>query len=223
VTGGGTSTLREEFLAALVAGDGVRARHLVDRAVAAGTPVPRIYLEVLQPALVEVGRLWECGSIGVGREHYATQVVQSILGALAPRMRVSPTSGRLAVLACLPGEQHALGVQMVGDFLEGAGWEVLQLGASMPDEALVDLVDDEQPDVVGLSCATPSAVHAAERTVAMLRELQPAPFVVLGGHAWRQARPAVGEAAGAAGLGPLELVHLLAERFPPLPDEEAAS
>lgn len=48
-------TLREEYLA----GDAVRARHLVDRAAGDGVSIAELYLGVLEPAMEEIGARWE--------------------------------------------------------------------------------------------------------------------------------------------------------------------
>lgn len=217
-----TLDLAEDYLAALLAGDSIRARHLIDRAVDGGVPLPDIYLRVLQPALERIGDLWESDEIGIAYEHQATAITHGILGALGPKMRVPPHSGRLAVLSCSPGEMHALGIQMIGDFLESAGWEVLLLGASVPAPALAGLVADESPDAVALSTASPDLLPGAADALAALRALDPRPYVVVGGRAWRDqpAGRAVELGADACCPGPLELAQDLARRFPPLSDDE---
>ena len=218
-----TTELRDDYLAALMAGDAIRARHLIDRAVEGGTPLPTIYLDVLQPALEAVGETWEGGEITVAHEHRATAITQGILGALAPRMRIPPTSGRLAVVACTQGELHALGAQMLGDFLEAGGWEVLQLGASVPAGALAELVADESPDVVALSSATVDMLPGVRASLAALTALEPRPFIAIGGRAWRTlpAERALELGADCCLPGPRELARALIERFPPLSDGDA--
>ena len=214
------ANLLEDYLAALMAGDSVRARHLIDDAIAKGRSVGDVYLSVLAPALHEIGERWKHGEVNVAYEHQATMITQGIVGALGPRMRVPPTSGRLAVVACTPGEQHALGAQMLAEFVEGEGWEVLLLGAATPASDLAALVDDERPDVVALSTSVVDNLPEAEGSLQALVELVPRPFVVVGGLAWR------GRDADAARLGAgacfddaEALVALLSERFPALPAE----
>ena len=70
---------RAAFLDGLLARDSARARFAIEDALAAGVPVPDIYLDVLGPALREIGHRWAMGSINVAEEHYATAVAQSIL------------------------------------------------------------------------------------------------------------------------------------------------
>ena len=146
--------------------------------------VADVYLEILQPALYEIGRGWAVGDHDVAHEHSATAVTQSLLGTLGPRMRAAPTGGRLAIVTGSPEELHALGVQMVADFLEGDGWEVLNLGASTPAPDLARLADAERADVVALSTSTPAGLPGAAAAVAELRALEPRPLVVLGGQLW---------------------------------------
>lgn len=217
-----TRALHDDFLAALLAGDSVRARALVDRAVENGLAVDAVYLSVLAPALQGVGDRWESGEIGVAWEHRATAIVDGILGRLGPLMRIAPTTGRLAVLGCADGEYHDIGVRMAGDFLEAAGWEVIQLGPSVPAGALLDLVADEVPDVVGLSASTADRTPATAHAVRALASLRPRPFVVVGGRAWRD-HPDAALAAGADACidDPQQLVRDLVERFPPVDDDAA--
>ena len=175
------------------------------------------------PALYAVGHEWAAGELDVAREHYATAVTLTVLGALGPRMRAAPKDGRLAVVSGSPEERHAVGVQMVADFLEGDGWEVLNLGASTPARDLARLVDAEQPDVVALSASTPAGLPGTAEAVAALRALRPCPLVVLGGQLWAGEARRKAEALGADLVldDPQELVAHLRERFPPLgPDAE---
>lgn len=219
------TSLQEDYLAALLAADATRARHLATEAVDDGLSVEDVYLRVLEPALAEVGALWERGEIGVAYEHYATTITQGVMGVLGPRMRAAPTSGRLAVVACTPGERHALGAAMVGDFLEGAGWEVLQLGPSLPAADLVELVEDEQPDVVALSTGTADRLVGAQAVLEALRDADAAPFLVVGGRGWRGVPDPEVAAMGADARapGPRELTRVLRRRFPAVADEARGS
>ena len=166
---------RRAYPDALLARDVGAARTAVEAALAEGLEVPEIYLGVLQPALYEIGRSWAVGDFSVADEHSATAVTQSVLGMLGPRMRTAPKDGRLAVVTGSPEERHALGVQMVADFLEGDGWEVLNLGASTPAQDLARMVDAEQPDVVALSASTPAGLPGTAEAVACLLYTSPSP------------------------------------------------
>src|SRR4051812_8636199 len=111
-----------------MARDSHRARAVVEGALAAGADPRDVALNVLSPTLHEVGRRWEQGDVSIAHEHYATGITEGILAVVAARMRQPPAGGRLAIVACPPGERHGLAARMLGDFLEAEAWEVIVAG-----------------------------------------------------------------------------------------------
>jgi MerR family transcriptional regulator, light-induced transcriptional regulator len=208
--------LREDYLAAVLRPDARRARELIAAAVEAGAPVESLYLKVLQPALEEVGLRWERAEISVAREHLATQISQAVLAELAGRL--SPGGGgegRKAIVSCSPGEMHAIGGQMVADFLEADAWNVLTLGADVPASELARLAAEERVAVVALSTALPEHLLAAGAACSALRRLPDPPLIVAGGRAFRGDEAlAVTVGADAYAHDPADLLRVLAERVP---------
>lgn len=155
-----------------------------------GVRAEQIYLEVLTPAMVEIGRLWETAQIGVGQEHLATQITQTILARLAPSLEEASAAlsaggrRRTAIVAGTPGELHGLGARMVADFLEAAGWDVLLLGPDTPIGEIAELTVQRTPDVVALSTSLSFNLLAAGRVFTRLRELEPPPLLIAGGRAY---------------------------------------
>ena len=215
------SARRDAYLQGLLTRRSARARAAVDDALAAGVTIPEIYLEILQPALYEIGHRWAIDQLNVAEEHYATAVTQQLLDELSARMRMPPRDGRLAIVTGTPGEQHALGARMVADFLEADGWEVIQLGASTPAADLAELVDDERPQVVALSTATAGSLPGIVDVLGRLRQLEPRPCLVVGGQFWTaetsRAAPELG--ADLVLRDPRRLVPVLRERVPPPPED----
>jgi methanogenic corrinoid protein MtbC1 len=209
-------TLRDRYVAALLERRTAEARGVIEAALAAGMAVADIYLDVFAPALHHIGHRWAVGELNVAEEHYATAVTQELLDQLAPRMRVPPSGGRLAIVTGTPGELHVLGPRMVGDFLEADGWEVLQLGASTPAEDLAELARAEAPDVVALSTSTARALPAVGDALGRLRELDPRPLLVVGGQFWTAETSGTARELGADLVAgdPRMLVAALRERVP---------
>lgn len=172
------------FVEALVRPDPRAARTVVDDLVADGQSVRSIYMDVLGPALVEVGLRWQQARITVAHEHLATATTKSIMARLAPLVGALPVVHRRIVLACTPGELHGVGLRMVADFLEGDGWEVLETGADTPSSDLVAIVVSERPDVVGLSTALSQRLEETATTIAALKALDRPPLVIVGGAAY---------------------------------------
>ncbi|WP_028058605.1 cobalamin B12-binding domain-containing protein [Candidatus Solirubrobacter pratensis] len=209
---------RDDFLQALIARDSARARRAVDAAVAGGVAIPDIYVDVLQPALYEVGHRWALGDLNVAHEHYATVIAQSVLDVLSAQRELPPKDGRLAIVTGTPQEEHSLGARMVADFLECDGWEAILLGAGPPVRDIVELVDQERPDVVALSSATAGVLHGVLELIEALAELAPRPLIVAGGQLWTAQTSAAPLELGADMVvrDARELVGCLRERVPPL-------
>jgi methanogenic corrinoid protein MtbC1 len=208
-------TTHDEYLEAVLEPDPALARAIVRRAADAGIPLEALYAEVLTPAMVDVGRRWELGELSVAHEHLAAEVTTSLVAELAERRRRTPDSGRLAIVACSPGERHCIGGQMLSGLLEAEGWEVLYLGATLPIDDLVALADSEVPDVVALSTTMSENLADVRETASALQSLAEPPLVVVGGQAYRDGAPA--ERVGADLWAPtaLDAPALLRERVPP--------
>jgi methanogenic corrinoid protein MtbC1 len=209
--------VREDYLRALLGADVAGARAVLEEALSAGTSAAAIYLEVLQPTLYEVGRLWSHAEISVAQEHLATAAVESGMARLAERLRERPrrVAPGVALVACVSDELHAVGGRMVADFLEADGWSVVFLGALTPGRDLAALAAEHGAQVVALSAALPERVPSVAAMCADLRALDPPPFVIVGGQAFGGSRErALRTGADAFAADAAGAVRALAERFP---------
>ena len=162
--------LAERYLAALIGGERKRAAELVLAAVEAGTPVADVYLEVIQRSQREIGRLWQLSRISVGQEHFCTAASQAIIARLYPHIFAAERAGRRLVAACVGGELHELGARMVADFFEMAGWDTYYLGANVPAESVLEAIETQRADVVGISATMVAHVDAVRRLVQGIRD-----------------------------------------------------
>jgi diguanylate cyclase (GGDEF)-like protein/PAS domain S-box-containing protein len=176
--------LRRAFGDALRAGDPGRAQQAVAQALADGFSVAAVQDRVITPAMRWIGELWQRGAITVGDEHLATAITQDVLGRLFPRSLMTPPGSReRIVLAAAQGEQHILGLRMAGDALEGAGFEVLYLGADVPLSGLLETCRTHTPAAVGLTVSMPLNVPTLISEIEALCELDRPPAIFAAGRA----------------------------------------
>jgi methanogenic corrinoid protein MtbC1 len=159
-----------QYLEALLAGDRERAEKTIFAAVDDGLELRSLYEGVLQPAQVELGRLWHAGEIGVTHEHFASAVTQAIMSTLRFRFPERNGKGKLVIAAAVGGELHEIGVRMVADFFEMDGWEVVCLGANTPSADIVELVRERQPHLLALSASTLMHVRTVGELIENLRQ-----------------------------------------------------
>jgi len=160
----------DAFRDALIAGDQVQAEDIARGLIEDGIALADLYVDVMYPALVEVGDRWASGELTVADEHLATSIVEALMTRIGGRPDRAPARDReRVVMAGVELEGHVVGLRMLADLAEDAGFDVRYLGASVPLDALLDLVARLQPDVVCLSVsvATPSLslVEAVEALI----------------------------------------------------------
>jgi MerR family transcriptional regulator, light-induced transcriptional regulator len=162
--------LAATYLLAVLQGDRQRAVQLILDAARQGERVSDLYLQVLAPAQAELGRMWVANEINIAEEHLATATTKMVLSRLRPQAATQPPLDRTLVVAAVAGNQHDLGPQIVADFFEMDGWQVIPLGADMPITDLVQAVEVFRADVLGLSVSLSSQLVALEETIAVVRQ-----------------------------------------------------
>jgi excisionase family DNA binding protein len=171
----------DRLLARMLAGDQTGSFAVAEAALASGNSPTEVYIEVIGPALREVGARWERGEITVGDEHMATAVATRLIGRLGPRFVRRGQSKATVVAGTPPGERHALGIEMTADILRGSGYEVLSLGADVPVASYstaVSRVDDLA--AVCLSVVAPADGGALRDLIAAIKSERPVPVIVGG-------------------------------------------
>ncbi len=172
--------LSNELLSSLVGFNEKNAADLMRRAFSLYS-VDRVLIEIVQPALVEIGEAWHRGELPIATEHYATQYIMqhlmSMLAASTPAVQPG-----VIVAACAPGEMHQIGILMLVVMLRWRGWDVKYLG---PDLKLDRLEDALRPIHPRMLLFTATRVEAAQEMLRLPEILQrfpePHPLVVLGG------------------------------------------
>jgi MerR family transcriptional regulator, light-induced transcriptional regulator len=157
--------MRDELADALDRYDEPRAQAILDRLLAVAT-VDTLLSDVVLPYLRELGERWERGEASVAQEHFASSIVRGRLLGLARGWGLG--FGPTAVLACLPGELHDLGLIAFGVALRSRGWRIVYLGTDTPIETVEEVSRQLDPSLVVLTAVSSERV---EPVVTWLRAL----------------------------------------------------
>jgi DNA-binding transcriptional MerR regulator len=114
--------------------------------------------DVVLPYLRELGERWQRGETTVAQEHFASAFLEGWMLTMARGW--SRTGASRAVLACVPGERHTLGLIAFGLALHDLGWRITYLGPDAPVHALQRAADAVHADVVVLAAALPATLAA---------------------------------------------------------------
>lgn len=159
-----------EVLAALARLDPVETRRLL--AVNFATLGPQCFArDFAFPLVEEIGRRWSEEQLGIAAEHLASSLLSDMLGA-ALQPNASAASGPRMVFATMPGERHALGLQMAALTAMGAGANPVYLGPDVPCDDLIAAMRTTGADVLALAVVTQSPEEAS-RSLRTLRAALP--------------------------------------------------
>jgi MerR family transcriptional regulator, light-induced transcriptional regulator len=180
--------LRQQLAAAFRDLDEERAEEVLDGCFEA-LALEEALRDVVVPLMHGVGEDWASGALSVAQEHFATQVVRGRLTVVSRGW--SRGEGRVAWLACPPGELHDLPLFAFGIVLHQRGWRIRFFGAHTPVHDLIAVARVFPPDLVVLAATTPH--RFAARRWELTRLAQTAPLALAGeGATWHFA-----EAVGA--------------------------
>lgn len=128
-----------ELFEAVINGQNEIVQQKVHEALKSGVDPAIILNEGMIPAMAEVGRRFEEGEFFVPEMLVAARAMQSGLGLLKPHLQKEKfkSKGKVAV-GTVKGDLHDIGKNLVAMMLEGAGFEIQDLGNDVPPEKFVE-------------------------------------------------------------------------------------
>jgi methylmalonyl-CoA mutase cobalamin-binding domain/chain len=125
---------------------------LTQQGLAQGMGPETILFEALIPSLEEVGARFERGDFFVPEMLIAGRAMSGALDVLRPLLAETgaETVGKF-VMGTVKGDVHDIGKNLVNIMLEGAGFEVIDLGVQVAPEKFVEAIQEHKPDIVGFS------------------------------------------------------------------------
>jgi 5-methyltetrahydrofolate--homocysteine methyltransferase len=146
----------EEILQGLyddtLVGNGPAVLDLTHKALELGMEPQSLLFDALIPSLEEVGARFERGDFFVPEMLIAGRAMAGAMEVLRPLLADTgvQTVGKF-VMGTVKGDVHDIGKNLVNIMLEGAGFEVIDLGVQVAPEKFVAAVDEHKPDIVGFS------------------------------------------------------------------------
>ncbi len=159
----------EQIFQNVVEGEMAAVEAGVRSALEQGIPADRILNEALIQAMAKVGRLFEEGEIFVPEMLFAARAMQTGLKLLKPALAATDvqSAGKVAI-GTVQGDLHDIGKNLVVMMLEGAGFEVEDLGTDVPPEKFVQAVQNGA-QVIGMSALLTTTMASMLKTMEALR------------------------------------------------------
>ena len=165
-------------------GDDAKVRELTQQAIDAGLPASKILNEAFLEGMAVVGRKMGAHEIFLPEVLMAARAMKAGVELLKPLLadEDASTIGKV-VVGTVKGDLHDIGKNLVGIMLEGAGFEVFDLGADVEAEVFVDRAEAEGASVIGLSALLTTTMVNMKPVIDLVRErgLENKIRVVVGG------------------------------------------
>lgn len=177
------SPYRQRYLQALLDGDRDASSSIVNELIPKHARVADVYLQVLAPAMFQIGELWCDGKVNVAQEHLATQITLEQMDKLRLIQSIPRSWSYRVMVCCVEGEQHFIAAKMAADLFQMEGWQVDFLGPNVPTAALIEIVSVRCPNLLALSITIDSNLRRTQTLLKKIRKLPGAPYIIVGGKA----------------------------------------
>ena len=185
---------------AVIDGDEQQAPKLVEQALSDGVAAKEVLQDGLLAGMTEVGRRFRDGEFFIPEVLIAAEAMKAGMEVLRPHLVAQGVKAEAtAVIGTVRGDLHDIGKHLVGTMLEGAGFEVVDLGVDVSAEKFIKACRERPVQLVAMSALLTTTMPQMETTVKQLREgLDPPPAIIIGGAPVTQA---YADQIGADGYG----------------------
>jgi len=155
----------------IIAGKKAEVEAGVRAALEADLPIESILEDGLIGAMTEVGQRFECGDLYVPEMLVAARAMQAGLSIIRPRLVAGgiPMAGKV-LIGTVKGDLHDIGKNLVAMMLEGAGFEIVDLGTDVSPQKFAAAVMEQKPDIVAMSALLTTTMPAMQTTIEALRQ-----------------------------------------------------
>jgi 5-methyltetrahydrofolate--homocysteine methyltransferase len=191
-----------ELSQAVIDGSKPKAEELTRKALEDGIPPIRIINEALVPGMAVVGEKFKCNEYYIPEVLVAARAMNAAMAIVKPLL-VAGEMKPLGVVAIgtVRGDLHDIGKNLVMMMLEGAGFEIVDLGVDVAPEKFVQAVQEKSANVVAMSALLTTTMPSMKDTIAALQEhgIRDKVKVIIGGAPVTQS---YAESIGADGYAP---------------------
>ncbi|MBP1713797.1 MAG: trimethylamine corrinoid protein 2 [Deltaproteobacteria bacterium] len=161
---------QEKVYEALCQGSMDKIKELTQKALNAGDAPERILKEGLIPAMDQIGVRFRNNEIFIPEVLIAARAMHAGLGVLKPILAKSTTSTTTkVVIGTVKGDLHDIGKNLVGMMLEGAGFEVVDLGIDVSPEKFIQSAKENGAKIIGMSALLTTTMMQMQTTVQKIK------------------------------------------------------
>jgi 5-methyltetrahydrofolate--homocysteine methyltransferase len=163
--------LIEKVYTAVLEGNAEETKISVSSALDNGEKAEEILNQGLIKAMKQVGELFEEGEYFVPEMLISARAMQSGMSILRPLLVAQDIKpiGKI-VIGTVKGDLHDIGKNLVSMMLEGAGFQIIDLGTDVTSEKFLEAIKEHQPNILAMSALLTTTMVNIEKTLRFLEE-----------------------------------------------------
>ena len=177
----------EELRTAVVEGEADDATDLCQQALDGGVATREIIKKAIEPAMQEVGELFEEGEAFLPELILSGEAATQSMGLLLERLKIEEgganTTKGTVVLGVMFGDHHDIGKNLVKALLSANGFNVVDIGINAKPKAFIDAAKKEKADIIACSALITTSLPFQRDVVQLLNDMKAREnhYVVVGG------------------------------------------
>jgi len=144
---------------------------LVQEAIDAGLEADVILKEGLIAPMSEIGQKFEAGEVYVPEMLISAKSMKFGLELLRPHLVAADVKplGKV-IIGTVQGDLHDIGKNLVGMMMEGAGFDVIDLGVDVKPEEIIEAIKEHKPDIVAMSALLTTTMGNMKTAISMMED-----------------------------------------------------
>lgn len=158
------------------------ADELTKLAVDTGVDPTAILTEGLVPGMDKVGRKFAENKVFVPQMLMAAKAMSAAMVHLKPFFQSGSVKRKgVFIIGTVAGDLHDIGKNLVSMMVEGAGWEVIDLGVDVKSEKFIEALNKYPSAYIGLSALLTTTMVNMEKIVADIKAISTKTIIIIGG------------------------------------------
>jgi corrinoid protein of di/trimethylamine methyltransferase len=155
----------------LIAGKEAEVKSLTQEALDKGAAARDVLDKGLLAGMDVVGQRFKAGDMFIPEVLLCARCMHGAMDILNPLLSEGDAAGvGTYLIGTVEGDLHDIGKNLVSMMLQGAGFQVVDLGTNITAEQFVDAVKEHQPDILGMSALLTTTMPRMEETIQALKE-----------------------------------------------------
>lgn len=171
-----SSVLVQPYMDALLEGDRMTARRIVEGALnQGGISAEMLLTELVYVAMERIRAAYKDDEITITQLNLATRLNRYYADVLGSKLEQAPLNGKRVLVFCGGDEPEELGGQITADLFQAAGWEVKFAGGGVPEDEVLKLIGEVRPDLLVMYATLATGVPGVRKLIDYLREVNSNP------------------------------------------------